>query len=248
MTRADLREFKKTRQRQVKDNVVMFGLPLNWPVKTGMLRDTVPLSCFLGFLHNDHKPPFLWLCLPQESVKPQEISGPPASVSFCVKSVSVRRYEVNRLFQWNREAIIVLEQTHEAVCTIWLLLSVFLRSLLTLWMNSAVRVFLCFNQEKCLIVKASQVEKHKNWHRYTSALYSVVLQDKRQKYYLSFKWITADAFLLLMVQIIFLLHVFLACVVVFLWHNICQCIVKFPLYSYIIKLLKINLSKYIMVF
>lgn len=241
MTRADLRELKKntTKASQRQCCYVWSSIKLtseNWhaPWYGAFVLETAP--CFLGFLHNDHKPPFLWLCLPQESVKPQKISGPPASVSFCVKSVSVRRYEVNRLFQWNREAIIVLEQTHEAVCTMWLLLSVFLRSLLTLWMNSAVRVFLCLNQEKCLIVKASQGEKHKNWHRYTSALYSVVLQDKRQKYYLSFKLITADAFLLLMVQIIFVLHVFLACVVVFLWHNICQCIVKLPLYSYIIKL------------
>lgn len=77
-------------------------------------------SLLFCFLHNNHKPQFLWLCLTRERVKPLKISGLAASVSFCVKSFSVGRYEVNRLFQWNREAIIAVEQTNEAVCAIWL--------------------------------------------------------------------------------------------------------------------------------
>lgn len=63
---------KKMWERRVKDNVVMFGLPLNdqWELACSII---LPLSetHLLAFLvlNNNHKPQFLWLCLTREWVK-----------------------------------------------------------------------------------------------------------------------------------------------------------------------------------
>ena len=107
------KNMRKTSQRQCC--YVWSSIKLtseNWHASWygAFVLETAP--CFFRFLHNDHKPQFLWLCLTRERLKPLKISGLPASVSFCVKRFSVWRYEVNRLFQWNREAIIVVEQTN----------------------------------------------------------------------------------------------------------------------------------------
>lgn len=123
MTQADLRENKKKNMRKASQRqcfCVSSPIKLtseNWHATWHAV--SVPETALLfRFLHNHHKPRFLWLTLTRGREQPLNISRFSASVSFCEKSYGIGMCRVNRLFQWNRGAIIKFVQSNEKVVSI----------------------------------------------------------------------------------------------------------------------------------